>query len=203
MVDRRQKIAERTPVRANAADRDPAEAGSVITALSADEARPAALPQGTVVGQGHLQRRVDRLRPRVREEDVIEVARGQIRQPLRELERPWMPHLESRNVLQATRLVGDRVGDPVPAVAGVDTPQACRRIEDAPAVGQHVMHAVPFLEQDGIALESPVGREGHPEGIHGTGGGWGIHGFGLWLIASHRSLIPTNAIIAFYCCKVH
>ena len=87
MVDPRQHVAEGAAVVDHAADRDAAEADAVIGALAADEPRARALAARAVIGERDLERRVDRLRPRVAEKDVVEVTRREQRDAGGELER--------------------------------------------------------------------------------------------------------------------
>ena len=91
--------AELLAVADDAADRDAAEADAVIAALAADEARARALALRAVIGERDLERGVDRLRARVAEEHVVEVARRERGEPLGELEGLRMAHLEGRRVV--------------------------------------------------------------------------------------------------------
>ena len=79
VVDAGQQRAEELAVVDDAADRDAAEADAVIAALAADEARALPLARHVPVGERDLERGVDRLGAGVAEEDVVEVARRELR----------------------------------------------------------------------------------------------------------------------------
>ncbi len=104
VVDARQEGAEEFAVVRDAADRSPAEADAVIAAFAPDQARPVRLAAMAVPGERDLERRVDRLRARIAEEDVVQVAREHCRQPRREFERAGMAALERRRVVHALGL---------------------------------------------------------------------------------------------------
>ena len=79
----------------DAADRNAAEADAVIAALAADQAGALALAADVVVGERDLQRGVDRLRTRIAEEHVVEIARRERGDAARELEGLWMARTET------------------------------------------------------------------------------------------------------------
>ena len=103
VVDARQQRAEELAVLDDAAHRDAAEADAVIAALAADQARLAALALHVPIGQRHLQRRVHRLGARVAEEDVVQVARGELGEARGEGEAARMAELEGRRIVELLR----------------------------------------------------------------------------------------------------
>ena len=124
VVDAGEQRAELPAIGHDAADRDAAEADAVIAALAADQARAGALAADVVIGERDLERGVDRLRARVAEEDMIEIARRQRRDPAGELEGARMGELERRRIVELGRLRADRRHDRVAVMAGIGAPQA-------------------------------------------------------------------------------
>ena len=180
VVDAVHERPEQLAVGDHAAHRDAAEAHPVIAALAADEARARALAAHALRGDGDLERRVHRLRARVAEEHVVEVAGHQCRQPRRQLEGAGMAHLEGRRVVHARHLVLHRLDDLGAAVAGIDAPHAGGAVEHLAPVGVGVVHVLGRDQHARMALEVPVGGERHPVGPqivghvgHGSGNGGG------------------------------
>jgi hypothetical protein len=135
----------------------------VIGALAADEACARRIAPHTVIGEGDLERGIDRFRPRVGEERVIEAARGNLHQLVGELEGTGVAHLERRRVVHALELRADRRGDLAPSVPGIHAPQARHGVEDLASVGGPVLHAARAREQPRLRLELPVRGKGHPQ----------------------------------------
>ena len=79
VIDAGEQRSELFSVGDHAADRDAAEIDAVIAALAADQAGAAALPLHALIGERDLQRRLDRLRARVGEEDMVEPLRRDAR----------------------------------------------------------------------------------------------------------------------------
>ena len=165
VIDARQQRAEEHPVLDHAADRDAAEADTVIAALATDEPGARALADGPLIGERDLERGIDQLRARVREEHVVEVARHQRGQPRCQLESPGMAPLEGGCEVELGSLPLDRLDDPWLGVAGIAAPQPRGGVEyPTPFLGG-VVHALGPREQARMRLEITVGREGHPEGF--------------------------------------
>jgi hypothetical protein len=80
-----------------------------------------------------------------------------------------MAHLKGGREFHGAELLGHRLGDLAPAVAGVHAPQARDAIEHLAAVGGPVVHALGARQQPRISLELAVGRERHPEGVEIAG----------------------------------
>ena len=80
--------------------RHAAEVDAVIRALARDEHRAAALAVRLPVGERDLHRGVDRFGTRIGEEDVVEVARRQLRDAPRELELLRMAARERRDEIE-------------------------------------------------------------------------------------------------------
>ena len=165
VVDAGQHVAELLAVGTDAADRDAAEADAVVAALAADEAGARALAAGLVIGERDLERGVDRLRPRVGEEGIVEIARRQQRQPRGQLEHLGVAVLEGRRVVELGRHLLDGLDDGLAAVAGIDAEQARGGVDHLGAVGLEVVHALGAGEQARPLLEGAVGGEGHPVGL--------------------------------------
>ena len=130
VVDAGQQRAEHLAVADDAADRDAAEIDAVIAALAADQAEARALADGALIGERDLEGGLDRLGAGIGEEDVVDAGRHVGDQPRGQLEDLGMAHLEGRRVVELARLVGDRLDDLRPAVAGIDAPQAGGAVED-------------------------------------------------------------------------
>ena len=76
VINASDKRAEHLAVVGDAADGGAAEVDAVVAALAADEPHLRAVSFGAMVGDGHLERGLDRFRARVREEDVLEAFRS-------------------------------------------------------------------------------------------------------------------------------
>src|SRR6185503_1353989 len=72
---------------------------------------------------------LDRLRAARGEEHAIEVAGGEARDPLGELDGPRVGGVPGRRVGELARLGAGRLGELGPAVAGVDAEQRRERVE--------------------------------------------------------------------------
>ena len=81
----------------------------------------------------HLQRRFDRRRAVVREEHVIQPARGDLDEPPRKLGHRRMRRAEQRRVREAAELFGDGGVDFRHAMAEKVAPQRRGAVEQAPA----------------------------------------------------------------------
>ena len=64
-----------------------------------------------MIGERHLQRGVDRFRAGIGEEDVVQALGRDVDQPVGELERHRVAHLEGRRIVEFGRLLLDRLGD--------------------------------------------------------------------------------------------
>src|SRR5690606_32891247 len=125
------QLREDAAVGNDAANRDTAESDAVIAAFAADQARTRALSDGALVGDGDLQRRVDRFGTGIGIEDAVEALRGDLRETLGEFEGDRMAHPERRGIVEREQLLLDGAGDLLAAMAGIDAPQACGSIENA------------------------------------------------------------------------
>ena len=165
-----QQRAEELAVAHDPADGNAAEIHPVIAALAPDQPGPRPLPDRPLVGDGDLQRRLHRLRAGVGEERVLHSLRRDVHQPVGQLERLRMAHLEGRRIVHLRRLALDRRGDPRPAVPGIAAPEARRPVQHPPPVRGGVMHALRGHEHARRLLELPIGRERHPERPQIVGG---------------------------------
>ena len=96
MVDAGRERTEVLAVVDHAADRNAAEADAVIAALAADQARARSLPAHIVIGERDLERRVAGLGAGIAVEHVIEIARRELGDARRQLEREGMGEREGR-----------------------------------------------------------------------------------------------------------
>src|SRR5688572_28471274 len=96
MVHARDARTEHLLVRGDAADRHAAEVDAVVAALAADQAVAPRLAARALVGERDLERGVGGLGARVAEENAREPRRRDAREPLGELERGRVAHLERR-----------------------------------------------------------------------------------------------------------
>src|SRR5215467_13395999 len=96
MVDPGQEVAEEFAVVDDAADRGAAEADAVIAALAPDEPRARAFATDVVIGERDLERGVDRLRARIREEHMVEACGRERSDAAGELEGLGMGELKRR-----------------------------------------------------------------------------------------------------------
>ncbi len=174
VVDAGEQAAEVHAVADDAADRNPAEADAVIAPLAADQPGLGPLSARPLVGEGDLQRRIDRLRAGVGEEDPVQVERRDRRQPGGEGEGQRMAHVEAGGIVHLAGLPPHRLDDAGAIVPGVDAPEAGGAIEDLPPVGRRVVHPLGAGEHTRVGLEPPVGGEGHPVGVELVGA-MGLH----------------------------
>ena len=128
MVDARQQRAKELAVVDHAADQNAAEAHAVIGALAADQTLARALPAHVMIGERDLERRVAGLGAGIAIEHVIEIARRELGQARRQLERQGMGELEGRSEIEIRRLALDRGHDRGPVVPGVAAPKTRRAV---------------------------------------------------------------------------
>src|SRR5438270_6299337 len=170
----------------NAAHGHAAEVHAVIAALAADQPEALAFAPGALVGDGDLERGVDRFGAGVGEEHARQARRRDAREPVGELECDRMPHLEGRRKVHRRHLAPDGFHDLRPGVTGVHAPQARASVEDLATFGGPVIHALGTGKQARRLLELPVGGIRHPEGrllepgqVHRIGFSAFIHGVKL------------------------
>jgi len=151
-------------VRLKPAHRHAAEVDAVIAALTPDEAETLRFAAGAMVGERDLERRVDRFGARIGEEQAREALRRDAREPLGELERDRMAHLEGGREVHRRDLALDRLDDLRAAMPRVHAPEPGSAVEHLAAFGRPVVHAFGAREQARRLLELAVRRERHPEG---------------------------------------
>jgi hypothetical protein len=105
-----------------------------------------------VVGERKLERRVDRFGARIGEEHARHPFRGNLDDPLRELERERVSHLERRCEIERRDALGDRVDDLLAAMPCVDAPQARGAVEDLASFRRVVVHAFARASSRGAFL---------------------------------------------------
>ncbi len=142
VIDAREQAAEHLAVGHHAAHRDAAEVHAVVATLTADEAGAGAFAAHAVVGDGHLQRRLDRLGAGVGEEDAVEPGGGDAGQAVGQLEGLGVAHLEGRCEVQLGGLLLDGLDDALPAMPGIDTKEPGRRVDHLAPVGRQVVHVL-------------------------------------------------------------
>lgn len=137
----------------------------MVTTISADKADFVTLTTGSVILQGHLQSRVNGGGTTHGEENVGEaLARKEIKNLLRKLERKLVRGVEAGGEVELGSLILDGFNDLLLTVTGVHTPQTRHTIQDRGAILQVVMNALggvkDFLR---ILFETLVVGERHPE----------------------------------------
>ncbi|OIQ69604.1 hypothetical protein GALL_487940 [mine drainage metagenome] len=115
-------LAKCLAVGANAADRNAAKAGAVITFFTADQQTFARLTLGAPVSACHLERGVGRLRAGIGEKHIVQPGRGQFLELVGQCERQRVTVLESRGVVERGQLLGSGFGDFTAAMAQTAAP---------------------------------------------------------------------------------
>ena len=108
--------------------------GAVVGDLAGDDLRALAAAVGAVPVARDLDRGLDRLRAAVGEEDAVEVARGELGDPLGELDRARMRVAPVRVEVELADLGGGRLAVVGAAVAGVAAEERAEAVEVAVAV---------------------------------------------------------------------
>ena len=142
--------------------RNAAHIDAVIGALAADKAVPLRLSAGALVSKDDLDRRIDRLRPRVREEHVVELVGKHPADPFGKLERPRVAELEMRCVVIVQHLRVNGFGDFATTMPGRRAEQGRRSVDDLTALVVPHVHAFGLHHHARIGLEIPIGGKGHP-----------------------------------------
>ncbi len=180
VIDARQQGgAEDFAIRHDAAHRHAAEVDAVVALFAADQSRAVAFAFRAMVGEGDLQRRVDRLRAGVGEEHVGETLGRHLDDAFGKCERLVVAHLEDHRVVECRNLLLHGGDNFRVAVADTRGPETGKRVVEAPTVGRRVMVALGAADDARLLLEIAICREGHPQGI----GRDGIHCAGLRCIA--------------------
>ena len=134
MIHPGQQGAEPLAVAGNAPHRDAAKTHPVVAALAADEPGTGPLAASPLPGQRNLERGVHGLRSGVGIEDVTESLGGDLHQPVGQLERQGVAHLEGGGKIEVGDLLGDRLGDLAPTMACVATPESGSAIQYLAAI---------------------------------------------------------------------
>ena len=163
VIDAVQKRAKELAVVDNAAHGNPAEIHTVIAALAPDQAGARALADSALIGDGDFQRGLDRLGPGIGEKHMLHRAGRHIAQPVGQLERLGMTHLEGWRIIQLTRLLADRLDDLGAVVACVAAPKPRHTVQHLTPIGGAVMHPVGRDQHPRCLFELAVRSEGHPE----------------------------------------
>ena len=198
VIDARKQAAVEHTVLDDAAHRGAAEVGAVIAALAPDKAGLRALAPHVVIAERDLERGVRRLRARVGEEHMVEIARREVDQPVGELEGGRMAKLEGRREVHALGLRLDRRHDRLVPVARVAAPEPGRAVQDLAAARRVVVHALGARHQARLLLVAPVRRKRHPEGfeivgILGVVDVVEVHGVRTWDRGCRRSARSYHA----------
>ncbi len=165
MIDVRHRLAEQFAVATDTAQAGTRDVHTVVAAGTADHFGLGRLPLETPVGANHLHRRIGALGTGVGEEHMIETARRQAGDFLRQLERQRMTILEPWRVIEGTQLLGDRVLDFLAGVPGAAGPQTRQRVIDLAPVFIDQPTALGTDDQARVALKVAVGGVRHPVGI--------------------------------------
>ena len=165
VVHAREQAAVEHAVLDDAAHGRAAEVGAVIAALAPDQAGLRALAAHVVIAERDLERGVGRLRARVGEEHVVEIAGREVHQPVGELEGRRVAELEGRREVHALGLRLDRRHDRLVPVTRVAAPEPGGAVQNLPAARRVVVHALGARHQARLLLVALVCRKRHPEGF--------------------------------------
>ncbi len=160
-----QRGTEGLAISADTPHRKAAEIASMISTFTAYQARPPPLPLGPVVRQRYLQRRINRLRPRVGEEDPVQIARSQNAQLLRQGNRLVIGSLETQRIIQRSHLRLNRSNDARMTVPQTRSPQPRETIEQFITRTGLVVVTASCSNNPGRLPERPVGGIGKPESM--------------------------------------
>jgi len=127
-----------------------------------------------MVSQGDLERGVHRLRARVGEKAVIDIAGHQRLKLFRQSEGAGVAHLENGREVELGGLPGDGLHDGLAAVAGIHAPQAGGAVQYRAAAFVRVMHVPGRNQQARRRFERAVGGEGQPVGFEIVVAGHGL-----------------------------
>ena len=94
---------------------------------------------------------------------MLHCAWRHVAQPVGQLERLGMAHLERRRIVQLTRLLADRLDDLGAVVARVAAPQPRHTVQHLTPIGSAVMHSVGRNQHTRRLFELAVRGEGHPK----------------------------------------
>ena len=93
---------------------------------------------------------------------MVEIARQDIAEFRRQLERPGMAHLEGGGIIHPLGLGLDGIDYFLPPMAGIDAPHAGYAIDHLAAIVGGVMHVFRANQHARRGLELPVRRKRHP-----------------------------------------
>src|ERR1700742_815129 len=125
----------------DASDRYAAEADAMVAAFATDQSRPGPLSDGSLIGQGDLERGIDGFRSRSGEEDAVQAARSDRCEFVRKIEGDRVTHLKRGRVIQRHQLPFHGVCDLLATVPGVHAPKTSRPVDDLSTVAAGVVHA--------------------------------------------------------------
>src|SRR5690606_19131216 len=140
VVDPRQLRAEHLAVGRDAAYGNTAETDTMIATRPPDEPRARTFAAQPVVGERHLQCRVDSLRTRVDEEGVIDPFGAYFAQSVRQFKHFRMTKLERHGVVERLRLLLDRLHDLRVTVPGIAAPEARHCIQELLPIVRKAVH---------------------------------------------------------------
>ena len=149
--------------------RERSHRGAVVGDLASDDLVLLALAVGAVEVARDLDRRLDRLRPGVREEDPVEVAGGQLGDALGELDRPRMGVAPVRIEVELLDLRGGGLRVLGPAVTRVAAEQRGETVEVALAVVVPDVGALGLGDDRNLVVGVVTAHPGkvHPEVLAG------------------------------------
>src|SRR6185437_15474224 len=169
MVDSGEQRTELLAVVHDPANRNAAETDAMISALAPDQPHARRIAPHIVIGERDLERGIDRFRPGIAEEHVIEVARRKRCNAARQLESLGMAKLKGRRIIERRGFALNRGNDRLAIVAGIGAPQARRPVDQLASVTRDIVHVLGADDQSRTLLEGPVGRERHPIGLKVVG----------------------------------
>ena len=150
------------PHRLHAGDRQRTHGGPVVGEISRDDLVPLRLPDRLEVLLRELPRGLHRFAAAGREEDAIQVARGQLGQLRRQLDGTGMGVGPEREVVQLGHLLVGSVRELLATVPHVAEEEARQTVEVAPAVRIEDVAALAAHDHRHLGARAQL-REVHPE----------------------------------------
>ena len=134
----------------------------MVTAFASDQPGTSTLTTDAVVGQRHLQRRVDCLRAAIDEKRIADALRRDVDQAVRQFENSRVAQLKRHRIIECFRLLLDRLNNLRMAVTGVATPQSGDGVQQLFALSRVAVHALRTRNHARMLFEVPVARKWHP-----------------------------------------
>ena len=165
MVHIRQQRAELLAIGPDAAHRHAAKTHAMIAALAPNQAHPRAFAPRLVIGQRDFQRGIGAFTTRIGEKHAVHAIGRHIRHARGGFKGDRVAKLEGGREIHDRRLLLDRLHNLSPAMPGITAPKARGTVQNLPALGRVVMHALSAREHARAVLEILIVGIGHPERV--------------------------------------